>query len=137
LQIEGGICMTKLLTREIVESINKILNSYDKLYEFEKKGCSYEQIRKELLVLKNSTETLSALMPKLIKDDPLITEKVNLANIFRITYLPTLKIHLVYLSENQESKSNLLKIQARLAITYLNVDDCMNNLKILRTHLKT
>lgn len=136
MQIERGIDMTKLLIREIVENITKILNAYDKLHEFEKKGCNYEQIRKELLILKKSTEVLSIFIPKLIRNDLLATQEANLSNIFRITYLPTLKIHLVYLSENRESKNNLLKIQARLAITYLNVDSCMDHLKTLRTYLK-
>lgn len=127
--------MTKLLISEIIDNINKILNAYDKLHEFEKKDCSYEQIRKELFTLRNSTERLASLVPKLTRSTQAVIQTADLTDVFKITYFPTLKIHLVYLSENPESKHNLFKIQARLAITYLNVDSCMDNLKTLRDHL--
>ncbi|MDE2589422.1 MAG: hypothetical protein KGL95_07130 [Patescibacteria group bacterium] len=133
LQVDIGVNMTKLLINEIIENINKILNSYDKLHEFEKKDCSHEQIRKELLTLRNSTERLASLIPKFNQK---VVQTTDLADVFKITYFPTLKIHLMYLSENQESKHNLLKIQARIAITYLNVDGGMDKLKTLRDHLK-
>lgn len=134
-KVEGMSSLTTL-SNIVIEYANKILNSYDRLHEFEKKGCTYEQIRKELVTIKNSTESLSSIIPKLMKVRSINVETQNINDVFKISYFPTLKIHLVYLSENQESKNELLKIQARLAITYLNVDECMNSLKILRTLLR-
>ena len=60
----------------------------------------------------------------------------TLIKIFKITYLPTLRIHLLYLKERKESDPELLKIQARLALTYLNVDGCVDNLRIIHSYLK-
>lgn len=117
--------------------MNKIFDSYEILHKFEETGCTIEQIKKELVTIKESTENLSLNMAKLIKENPSqIKGMPTLSSIFKITYLPTLKIHLLYLSQIHESDIDLLKIQSRLAITYLNVDGCIDNLRIIHAYLK-
>lgn len=125
------------IVEKILHNINKILNSFEKLHEYETKGCTREEIKKELLLLKTGTEELIPLMNKLFKDNPSQIQGLpTLSNIFKITFLPTLKIHLLYLSRIKESNIDLLKIQARFAITYLNVDGCVDSLKIIHAYLK-
>lgn len=125
------------MIEQILRHVARILDSYERLHEYEKMGCTVEQVKKELNSLKDSTEKLSPLMLKLFKENPSQIKGVaTLSNIFKITYLPTLKIHLMYLSQVKKSTSDLLKIQSRLAITYLNVDGCIDNLRIIQAYLK-
>ncbi|MDE1766865.1 MAG: hypothetical protein KGI27_11435 [Thaumarchaeota archaeon] len=129
--------MAKALVEQVLHDINKIFDSYDKLHEYERTGCTTEQIKKELVMLKESTEKLSPLMTRLFKENPSQIKGIStLSSIFKITYLPTLKIHLLYISQIKESKTDLLKIQSRLAITYLNVDGCIDSLRIIHAYLK-
>ncbi len=117
--------------------MGKIFDSYDKLHEFETTGCTTEQIKEELIGIKESTEKLSVSMTRLFKENPSQIKGIpTLSGIFKVTYLPTLKIHLLYLSQIRESDTDLLKIQSRLAITYLNVDGCIDNLRIIHAYLK-
>ncbi len=127
----------KILIEKILSNINKILNCYEKLHDYEEQGCTYEEIKKELILLKNANEELTPLMKSLFKDNPTKIKGIStLSNIFKITFLPTLKVHLLYLKQTKDQNKSLLKIQARLAITYLNVDDCIDNLRIIRSYLK-
>lgn len=125
------------VVEQVLRNIAKILYSYDKLHEYEKSGCTIEQLRDELVALRESTQKLSSFMLKMFKENPSKIKGVStLSNIFKITYLPTLKIHLLYLSQLKKSDDNLLRIQSRLAITYLNVDECIDNLRIIQAYLK-
>lgn len=129
--------MTKAIVEQILYNINKILDSYDKLHEYETIGCTTEQIQKELIALKEATIKLSSLMIRLFKENPTQIKGLStLSSIFKITYLPTLKIHLLYLSQIKKLNNDLPQIQSRLAITYLNVDGCIDNLRIIRAYLK-
>jgi hypothetical protein len=129
--------LAKIIIEQVLDNINKIFGSYDKLHEFETVGCTTEQMKKELVTLKEATEKLSTAMIRLFKENPTQIKGLStLSGIFKITYLPTLKIHLLYLSQIQESNNRLLKIQSRLAITYLNVDGCIDNLRIIYAYLK-
>lgn len=129
--------MTKIIVEKILFDLNKILNSYDNLHSYEKRECTYGKIKRELLSINNVTEELIPLMKKLSKENPSQIKGLStLSTIFKITYLPTLKVHLLYLSQIQESDTDLLKIQARLAITYLNIDSCIDNLRIIHSYLK-
>ncbi len=128
--------MSKQLIEDILSHISKIINSYEKLSHYENSGCTYEQIKKELQLLLISTEELSPLIKNLQNHKIAIQGLDTLVKIFKITYLPTLKIHLLYLKERKESNVELLKIQARLALTYLNVDGCVDNLRIIHAYLK-
>jgi len=114
-----------------------MVESYEKLHSFEKHGCTSEQIKKELHAMENSTEELVVLMTRLQKENlGKIQGMSTIESIFKVTYLPTLKIHLIYLEQIGESNISLLKIQSRLAITYLNVDGCIDNLRIIHAYLK-
>lgn len=129
--------LIKYVTEEILLNINRILNSYEKLHEYEIKGCTIEEIKKELQLLKNTTEKLYPLMMKLFKENQSKIKGIStLASIFKVTFLPLLKIHLLYLSQINESDTNLLSIQSRLAITYLNIDGSIDNLRIIHSYLK-
>ncbi|MGI0026858.1 MAG: hypothetical protein ACREAD_03350 [Nitrosopumilaceae archaeon] len=129
--------MIKNITEEILSNINKIVNSYEKLHEYEIKGCTSVEIKKELQLLKNTTEKLYPLMMQLFKENQSKIKGIStLASIFKVTFLPLLKIHLLYLSQINESDTNLLKIQSRLAITYLNIDGSIDNLRIIHSYLK-
>jgi hypothetical protein len=128
--------LSKHIVEKIVININKVVECYEKLHAYEKDGCTYDEIKKDLRVLQSSTIHLITLMASLKKDNAMISGLSTLQSIFKITYLPVLKIHLLYLDRIQEYDSDLLKIQARLAMTYLNVDDCVDNLKIIRASLK-
>ncbi|HJW19740.1 MAG TPA: hypothetical protein VJ571_04205 [Candidatus Nitrosotalea sp.] len=129
--------MTRHLIEQILSGINKMVESYEKLHNFEKHGCTSEQIKKELHSMENSTEELTLLMTRLQKENlGKIQGLSTIESIFKITYLPTLKIHLIYLEQIGESNMSLLKIQSRLAITYLNVDGCIDNLRIIHAYLK-
>lgn len=129
--------LIKYVTEEILSNINRILNSYEKLHEYEVNGCTSEEIKKELQLLKSTTENLYPLMMKLFKENQSKIKGVStLASIFKVTFLPLLKIHLLYLSQINESNPNLLKIQSRLAITYLNIDGSIDNLRIIHSYLK-
>jgi hypothetical protein len=131
------LILAKAIIEQILDNISKIFYSYDKLHEFETVGCTIEQMKKELITLKEATEKLSSGMIKLFKENPTQIKGLStLSSIFKITYLPTLKIHLLYLSQIRESNNHLLKIQSRLAITYLNVDGCIDNLRIIHAYLK-
>ncbi len=88
-------------------------------------------------MIKNSNEELTPLMKTLFREHPnKIQGLATLAKIFKVTFIPTLKIHLLYLKQTEVQSNGLLKIQARLAITYLNVDGCIDNLRIIRSYLK-
>ena len=127
----------KVLSENISSHTSRILNSYEKLHYYEKNGCTYEEIRKELLLLKNSTEELTSLMKTLFRDNPnRVPGLATISSIFKVQFLPTLKVHLLYLTQTKVSNKDLLKIQARLAITYLNVDGCIDNLRIIQSYLK-
>jgi hypothetical protein len=128
--------MARYLIEHILSNINKIIGCYERLHVYEKEGCTYDTIKKELKILKNSTDNLITLMVNLKKEKTKIYGLSTLQNIFKITYLPILKIHILYLERIKESHEDLLKIQARLAMTYLNVDDCIDNLKIIYAYLK-
>lgn len=129
--------MPSALVEQILRNISKIIDSYEKLHIYETEGCTLDQMRKELVSLKDSTEKLSPLMLKLFRENPTQVKGVStLSGIFKITYLPTLKIHLLYLSQLKKSPDDLLRIQSRLAITYLNVDGCVDNLRIIHAYLK-
>lgn len=127
----------KFLLEKILLNINKIIICYEKLHDYEIKGCTYEEIKKELVSLQNASEELAPLMKSLFKNNSTqIKGLITLSNIFRVTYLPTLKVHLIYLYQTEDLSKNILKIQARLAITYLNVDGCIDNLRIIHSYLK-
>ncbi len=127
----------KLLVEKILSNINRILTGYEKLHHYEEHGCTYAEIKKELVQLKNTSEELTPLMKSLFKDNPTRIQGITtLSNIFKVTFLPTLKVHLLYLKQTEGLNDSHLKIQARLAITYLNVDGCIDNLRIIRSYLK-
>ncbi|MGI0102566.1 MAG: hypothetical protein ACREA7_08235 [Nitrosotalea sp.] len=127
----------KILIEKILSNINRILTCYEKLHDYEDRGCTYEEIKKELILLKNTNEELAPLMKSLFKDNPTRIQGIaTLSSIFKVTFLPTLKVHLLYLKQTEDLNESLLKIQARLAITYLNVDGCIDNLRIIRSYLK-
>ncbi|MDE1829069.1 MAG: hypothetical protein KGI25_01985 [Thaumarchaeota archaeon] len=127
----------KIIVEKILSNINKVLTCYEKLHDYEQHGCTYEEIKKELILLKNTNEELVPLMKSLSKDNSAQIQGVHtLFNLFKVNFLPTLKVHLLYLKQTDELSEDLLKIQARLAITYLNVDDCIDNLRIIRSYLK-
>jgi hypothetical protein len=126
--------LSKHTVEKIISNINKIEECYEKLHTYEKSGCTSDNIKKELKILQISTTELITLMANLKKEK--ISGLSTLQSIFKITYLPILKIHLLYLDRIQESDADLLKIQTRLSMTYLNVDDCIDNLKIIRAYLK-
>ncbi|MDE2589952.1 MAG: hypothetical protein KGL95_09855, partial [Patescibacteria group bacterium] len=122
----------KILVEKILSNINKVLTCYEKLHDYEEHGCTYDKIKKELILLKNTSEELIPLMKSLSKGNPTQIIGANtLFNIFKVNFLPTLKVHLLYLKETERLDKDLLKIQARLAITYLNVDGCIDNLRII------
>ncbi|MEO9307900.1 MAG: hypothetical protein ABI342_06295 [Nitrososphaera sp.] len=128
--------MSKHTIEKIISNINNVVECYEKLHTYEKNGCTYDDIKKDLKTLHRSTIQLITFMANLKKEDAKIPGLSTLQNIFKITYLPVLKIHLLYLDRIKERDSDLLKIQARLAMTYLNVDDCVDNLRIIRASLK-
>jgi hypothetical protein len=128
--------LSKHTVEKIISNINKIEECYEKLHTYEKSGCTNDNIKKDLKILQNSTMELITFMANLKKENAKISGLSTLQSIFKITYLPILKIHLLYLDRIQESDADLLKIQARLSMTYLNVDNCIDNLKIIRAYLK-
>ena len=127
----------KMLVEKIVSDINKVLACYEKLHDYEEHGCTYVEIEKELILLKKTNEELIPLMKSLSKEKLNQIQGVNtLFNIFKVNFLPTLKVHLLYIKQTHGLDESLLRIQARLAITYLNVDGCIDNLRIIRSYLK-
>ena len=127
----------KIIVEKILENINRVLLCYDRLHHYEENGCTYGEIKKELVQLKNTNEELVPLMKSLFKDNPTGIQGIStLSNIYKVNFLPTLKVHLLYLKQTENLNDDLLRIQARLAITYLNVDGCIDSLRIIRSYLK-
>lgn len=112
-------------THERLRSIlDRIIEGYDKLKEFELQGSTHEQLRSELINIRDTCEEIPALLGIVFKESNLDVSKViPFANLFKVDFLPVIKTQIMLLSDqNPPNSEGWLKMQANMSVTIMNMN---------------
>ncbi|MDE1819082.1 MAG: hypothetical protein KGI19_10825 [Thaumarchaeota archaeon] len=122
----------------IREFLGRIIESYENLKKFELNGCTKDELRTELINLRNACEELPSLFVLTAKDLNFDIQKVTpLASLMKLDFLQGIKIMIMTLSEPYyASNKDELKRQANLAVTFMNLNGSVDTFRLLHGLLK-
>lgn len=114
--------------------LSQITDSYDKIRGFESKGTSKEELRQELINIRDASDEISPLLGLMVKENlSLGIETLGIiGDLIKTPYLETIKIQIMLLTQSSTLSDNeSIKIQANMAVSALNMSGTINQFKFL------
>ncbi|MCJ8306751.1 MAG: hypothetical protein HRU07_06860 [Nitrosopumilus sp.] len=118
--------------------LDRILDGYDHLKEFESKGTTKEDLRQELINIRDTCEEIPALFGESAKELGLDIEKLTpLANLLKVNFDSAIKVQLMIITDpNTPNNEAWIKMQSNMAITMMNMNGQIDQIRMLRKIIK-
>jgi len=121
----------------ILSLMETITSSYDKLREFESKGCSKDNLENELISIRDTGSEIPSLLAKIYKENPdQFQILINYIPILKMSFLNTIAILIPAIKMQQNPTPDWLKTQASLAIALMRENGTIDILKAVLTFLR-
>ena len=119
----------------ILSLLDSIISSYDKLRDFESKGCSKDDLEKELIIIRDTAGEVPSLLSQIFKEDPNQLQLMNTyATLFKMPFVSTLAILIPSIKMQSNPSGDWLKTQSSLAIALMN--ETVNLMKAVQTFFR-
>lgn len=130
--------MSNHTIERIRDVLSHIIDSYDNLKKLESTGGTKDQLRNELIILRDACDELPSLFIQTAKDANLDFNKIlPLASIFKADFINGIRALIMTLSEpNFPSTEDWIKKQANLAVTMMNLNETINTYRMIYALLK-
>lgn len=121
----------------IMVLIESIVSSYDKLRKFESDGCSKEDLEKELIMIRDTTDEIPSLLTQIIKENPSYAQLMTTyAPLFQMPFISTLTMMIPTIKMQENATKEWLKTQASLSIAFMNQNGTIGLLKAVQTFFR-
>lgn len=129
--------MTDHTIERIKEIIETIVNSYDKLKEFEKNSCLKEQLENELITIRDTAGEFPSLLAQIFKENPeQMQSLLSLGSMFKMPFIGMISLMIPLIKQQQNITDDWIKTQSSLAIAVMNENNTMDALKAILTFIK-
>ncbi len=126
--------MNDRLSERLKVVIDEIIDGYEKLKEIELQGTEKENLRKELIRIRDACEEVPSLFAETAREIGLDVEKLTpLANFVKVDFIHGIKAQLMMITEpNSPSNKEWTQMQGNMAITIMNMNGQIDQLRVIR-----
>lgn len=113
--------MSSHVVDRIKDYLEQLIESYNKIKQIELNGSTKEELRKELIQIRDSCEELPALFAQTAKEANLDFDKIkSITDLFKIDFLNGIRAQIMVLTQSNSSDNvEAMKVQASMTVALM------------------
>ena len=117
----------------LLNFLDSLTNSHDKIRRFESEGCTKEQLEEELRHIRDVAGNFPSIFTVMLKESPSNLSLIkDLMAVLRPPFVQLLNMQLVLFTMNPNPDKNWIKMQIVMALGNLNSDGYIDGLKAFK-----